>query len=144
MKKISTPRGPGRSMTSLSPTSVAVNYSEQGADWFSPLQPMPGIAPPETAGRVWDFPTGFNLNTTTRPYEPVSFQTLRAIADAYDPLRLIIERRKDQLCRLSWQINARHDGPGKRPKSAQLPAETRDLIADVTSFFKKPSFDLSW
>ena len=144
LEKISTPRGEGRSMTPLSPTSVSVNYREAGADWFGPLQPLRPIAPADVAGRAWDFPAGFNLNTQPRPYEPVSFEMLRAIADAYDPLRLIIERRKDQVCRLNWNIRPRHNGTGPRPKTSQLSAATQELVREVTEFFKTPSYEMPW
>ena len=96
LTKISTPRGEGRSMTALSPYDVSVSYGSPtaapgtGADWFGPLQPITPIAPPEVAGRAWDYVPGYNLNTTPRPYEPVTFEALRALADSYDPVRLII------------------------------------------------------
>ena len=83
--KISTPRGDGRSMTPLSPYDVNVSYAQAaaapggGADWFGPLAPMRPIAPPEVAGRTWDFLPGWNLNTEPRPYEAITFETLRTI-----------------------------------------------------------------
>lgn len=30
-------------------------------DWFGPLDPTPPQAPPEVAGRQFDYPSGFNL-----------------------------------------------------------------------------------
>lgn len=145
-KMISTPRGPGRSMTALSPSAVSVSFNSPssppgtGPDWFGPLQPLTPIAPPEVAGRAWDFSTGYNLATQPRAYEPVTFAALRALADSYDPVRLIIERRKDQMCRLPWAIRPKHEGRGKRPAKAQLSAATRERIADVTDLFKRPEY----
>ena len=40
-------------------------------------------------------------------YEPVGFAELRAFADAYDLLRLVIETRKDQMERQRWRIRPR-------------------------------------
>jgi hypothetical protein len=147
-EKISTPRGDGaRSMTPISATynqpaaAANVNFSYTGADWFGPLPPMHPIAPPEVAGRVWDFIPGYNLQTRPRADAAVDYATLRAIADAYAPLRLVIERRKDQMSRLPWTIRVRHEGRGRRPKAAQLSAATRSLLKEVESFFSRPSYD---
>ena len=146
LDKVVTPRGNGaRSMTSLTPSSVSVSYENQsppgtGADWFGPRQPMRPLAPSEVAGRRFDYPTGFNLSTDPRAYEPVDFYTLRALADAFDPVRLIIEKRKDQLCRVPWSIRVKSDGGVKRSPSAQQ----RGLVKDVTEFFKRPSDGLNF
>lgn len=144
LSKIATPRGEARSLTPLSPTTVSIGYSDAGAEWFGPLAPMRPIAPSEVAGRAWDFPTGYNLTTAPRGSEPISFETLRSLADSYDPLRLVIERRKDQLCRLPFKIRPRHDGPGKQPSRAQLSPETRARIDEVTDLFRRPSHDRSF
>lgn len=148
MKKLDTPRGDGaRSMTALSPNNVSVSYTGNqgsGADWFGPLAPMQPIAPPEVAGRSWDFLPGFNLSTQPRANEPITFAALRALADSYDPLRLVIDRRKDQLCRLPWTIRVKHDEPRKRPTAAALSPALRATIRDITELFRKPTYGLSF
>jgi len=150
LDKIATPRGEGRSVTNLKPYDVSVSFGYpiaapgQGSDWFGPLTPMTPMAPPEVAGRQFDFQTGYNLATTPRPYEPIDFRTLRMLADSYDPVRLIIERRKDQLCRVPWTIRAKHEDGGKRPKAAQLSSQTRSIIKDVEQFFKFPCEGMSF
>src|SRR3984957_19901794 len=103
-------RGDGQPTWALSPYEVSVSYGQpgaagQGADWFGPLAPIP---PPQVAGRQWDYPSGYNLATTPRINEPISFQTLRGLAEGYDLLRLVIETRKDQVARLSWTIGPRN------------------------------------
>src|SRR5438067_988899 len=72
--------------------------------WMSPHQP---IEPQEqqVAGRQFDYPVGVNLQYTPRGTEPISFQQLRALADSYDLLRILIETRKDQLVKFKWQIS---------------------------------------
>ena len=141
LTKVQTERGNGRSLT---PYDVNVSYGTSrgsGADWFGPLAPSAPLAPPEVAGRAWDFIPGYNLATSPRAFEQVSFPALRQLAEAYDPVRLIIERRKDQLCRVPWTIRCKHDDPTtKRPKATQLTAETRERIADITRLFKRPSY----
>ena len=70
--------------------------------WFGPLTPLSPIAPPEVAGRQMDFPSGYNIVSGARAYEPIGFEDLRALAETYDLLRLVIETRKDQVERMSW------------------------------------------
>ena len=77
-------------------------------------------APPEVAGRRFDYPTGYNLNTTARAYEPVSFVQLRRLADGYDLLRLVIETRKDQAARMKWAIKPREAGRLTDAKAAGM------------------------
>ncbi|HTZ79042.1 MAG TPA: phage portal protein [Stellaceae bacterium] len=76
-------------------------------DWFGPLQPLPPMAPPAIAGRSFDFPVGVNLRIGPRPDEPISFAELRALAERYDLLRLVLETRKDQIARLDWSVRKR-------------------------------------
>lgn len=159
LRKIRTPRGEARSMRELSSYDVPVssgagqgygspvNFSYGvGADWFGPLPPMRPIAPPEVAGREWDYVPGYNLNTEPRAYEAVTFETLRALADSYDPLRLVIERRKDQMVRLPWSIRPKHDpfSTKKRITVDKLPAEMKNRIRDITRFFEKPDLELTF
>ncbi len=108
--------------------------SGPGAGWFGPAVPMPPGAPKEVAGRQFDFPPGFNLQTRPRAYEPIGFWELRALADNYDLIRLLIETRKDQLARLEWVIRAR-DGKG----SAHDPR-----IAALQNFFARPDGETTW
>jgi Phage portal protein len=113
-----------------------------GADWFGPLDPLKPIAPPDVAGRRFDFPPGYNLVTRPRAYEPIGFDELRAFADAYDLLRLVIETRKDQMERQRWRIRPRSLSPQR--KSAALDAGTGARIAAVQNFFQKPDGVTRW
>jgi hypothetical protein len=89
------------------------------------------MAPPEVAGRQWDFPSGYNLGLTPRQYEPIGFGTLRAIAESYDILRAVIETRKDQVARMTWNIKARD------PKMDKAPGvEAKCKVAK--DFFERP------
>jgi hypothetical protein len=69
---------------------------------------------------------------------------LRMLASAYDPIRLVIERRKDQMARLPWTIRVKHEDGAKRPTAAQLPPQTRGMIREITEFFKHPYDELSF
>lgn len=121
------------------PYQVGVTFGNGaggGADWFGPGQPMTPQAPPEVAGRAFDFPQGYNLINATRAYEPITYGTLRAFADGYDLLRLIIETRKDAMERLRWVIQLREGG--------RLSAQKRNKIKELTKFFLKPDGEHDW
>jgi hypothetical protein len=128
-------RGVGQRSWPLSPYEVTVSYAAatkpgEVSDWFGPLAPVTPLAPKDVAGRQWDFPAGYNLSTLSRPYEPVTFATLRALADGYDLLRLVIETRKDQAARQNWTI---------RPREGHSCASCDpERIAAAKRFFGRP------
>ncbi len=130
-----TERGAGLPRWSLSPVEITARFAgvEGAADWFGPSAPQGPSAPADVAGRQWDFPSGYNLNTSARAYEPFSFADLRALADAYDLLRLVIETRKDQIERLNWTI---------RPKSGVKVDSVQ--LARVEKFFESPDGAHDW
>lgn len=119
--------------------SVGMTYGNQGsgADWFGPGTPMSPQAPPEVAGRAFDFPNGVNIITSTRPYSPITYATLRAFADSYDLLRLIIETRKDAMERLRWVIQL-------RDTREKLTPQKRNKMKELTKFFMKPDGEHHW
>src|ERR1700689_3013519 len=90
----------------LDPAAMVTNPAA-GDGWFGPQNPLAPIAPPDVAGRQFDYPPGYNLITRPRAYEPIGFFELRALADCYDLLRIIIETRKDQIARLDWSVKPR-------------------------------------
>lgn len=154
-KSVNTPRGQGSSMTSLSPYGggytpyVTVNYNASlginrggGADWFGPLNPLAPTAPPEVAGRAYNFMPGFNLNMTPRATEAVSFNTMRVLADSYDLMRLVIETRKDQVAKLRWKIKAKADND---PNTKDLTTpDQQNRIDYLTPFFSRPDGVNKW
>jgi HK97 family phage portal protein len=132
-------RGQG---TEYSLSNVRVTYSmgantNIGAAWFGPLQPMPATAPPAVRGRQFDFPSGYNLQTTPRAYTNIGFQQLRNIADSYDILRLVIETRKDQVARMKWNVVPRD--PKKPVKGA-----IAERIKTIEDFFTRPDKEHFW
>jgi hypothetical protein len=105
-----------------------------GADWFGPLPPLAPIAPKDVAGRQFDFPPGYNIVTKPRAYEPIGFFELRALADAYDLVRVIIETRKDQLARLDWNV---------RPREGRL-APRDQRVRRIEEFLRRPDGASAW
>lgn len=103
--------------------------------FFGPNQPLAPVAQEEAAGRAWDFAVGYNLRITPKQEdEGVNFATLRGLAEACNVLRLVIETRKDQICRQDWEITAR-DGDATGDKAA---------IKAVTDFLALPDREHTW
>ena len=131
----------GASPVSQSPSRSGIARGT-GADWFGPLNPLSPIAPPDVAGRRFDFPAGYNIATRPRAYEPINFQELRGFADAYDLLRLVIETRKDQMERQRWRIKPRD--PTSKHRSASIDADMGARVAALERFFQKPDGVTRW
>ena len=110
-----------------------------GADWFGPMEPLPPQAPPEVMGRQFDFQQGSNLQLSPRAYEAVKFPEMRALADAYDIIRLVIETRKDQMEKLNWVIKPRTLANGDPACDTDDPA-----IQMLTDFFAMPDGRNEW
>lgn len=75
--------------------------------WFGPAQPLAPLADApadDTRGRQFDYRFGWNQQTVKRQGEAVTFDQMRALADSYDLLRVVLETRKDQLSKLNWKI----------------------------------------
>ena len=83
--------------------------SLRGRDWLSPQQPVGTFRPEDQASdwRTWDYPPGYNVAITPRKYEPYTFAQLRWLARNLDLLREVIERRKNEVAKLPWDIVAR-------------------------------------
>jgi hypothetical protein len=101
--------------------------------WFGPFQPLAPQAPPEVAGRQFDYPVGYNLDLRPRAGEPISFAQLRALADSSDLVRTVIETRKDQVERLDWTIRHR-----ALPDGAPAARRRDPRIAEIEDFFRMP------
>jgi hypothetical protein len=113
-----------------------VKYVVNGAGgdgWFTPSQPLPPFAQDQAVGRQFDYQVGYNLQQTPKIYEGVSFGQLRGLADSLDLLRLVIETRKDLLCKLSFQI---------KPRDSDVQAD--DRCEEVYKFFLFPDQEHSW
>lgn len=98
-------------------------------DWFGPSNPIDPQAPRVAVeGRSFDYPVAYNVNIQPKSADAaaVNFPQLRALADAYDILRLVIETRKDQIGRFGWQIVS--DATGKEDAEAKR----------IAAIFKRP------
>jgi hypothetical protein len=106
-----------------------------GADqaWFGPGEPLTPVAPPETAGRTFDYDFAFNNNTRKRAGTAITFDQLRALADGYDLLRVVLETRKDQLAKCDWQILPKDDKTPPGPTAQK-----------ATEFWRSPDKRNGW
>jgi hypothetical protein len=118
----------------LDPAAMASNPAA-GDGWFGPQNPLAPIAPPDVAGRQFDYPPGYNLVTRPRAYEPIGFFELRALADCYDLLRTIIETRKDQVARLGWSV---------KPRRRRVAVANDPRITRIEAFFARPDGANAW
>lgn len=104
--------------------------------WMSPNQPL-FPQQPQVAGRQFDYPVGVNLQYTPRGTEQVSFSQLRALADSYDLLRILIETRKDQLVKFQWQIDY-------IDQEKQGVRKTDPRCIEISTFLKFPDRRHNW
>jgi len=128
--------------TELAPGLVArvaqgVRYmvTGKGPEWFGSGEALEPVAPKEAAGRAFDYPMSINITVQPRAGEGINFLMLRALAESYDVLRLVIETRKDQVAKMDWQIVPREDGKAK---------EGDERITALKSFFAYPDRIHSW
>jgi PAS domain-containing protein len=109
-------------------------------DWFGPLQPIAPADPALTEPRRFDYLSGVNIQYQPRGEEGVSFAQMRALAERYDILRLVIETRKDQVERLRWNIRPKGGQDGR----AAAAAGSDPRVATLEAFFRKPDGVHSW
>lgn len=91
-------------------------------DWFGPQDPIQPVAPVSVTGRQFDYPVGYNIITKPRAYEPVTFEQLRALSDNLDILRLVIETRKDLVCKMRWEIKPKDETQDKDARCKAIEA----------------------
>ena len=112
--------------------------------WFGPLEPMAPVAPASTPPRRFDYPSGVNLVTQPRNFEPVTFQQMRALADSLDLVRIAIETRKDQVSKMPWSFREKTPPRVSLTPAAQSTASTTSTssttsrINELTEFFQSP------
>ena len=112
--------------------------------WFGPSQPMVPQAPPEAAGRRWDYPHSINLQSQPRADEEIGFAELRTLAKDYPLLALIIETRLDQMVGRKWSLQARegHTADKSRIKAAREFLEQPDKEHDFDQWARMLTADM--
>lgn len=129
----------------------ALQYTITGATegWFPPLNPLPPIAQ-DIGYRTWDYSPGINIITTPKTEDGVqgrgiTFEQLRNIADNVDLLRIIIEKSKDSVAKMDWDIVPQ----GKSVKLFRIGHQSVDAgqlkrINEVRDFLRRPDGERSF
>jgi 2'-5' RNA ligase len=115
----------------------------QSTYWFSPLQPIRPIAPSDQRPRQRAIMPGENISWTPGADKEIGFDVLRAFADSWDILRLVIETRKDQLCALEWEIRVKPMPNEKHADRRQRQLED-PTAAKLKEFFEYPDGQNNW
>ena len=118
---------------------AGVKFALSGKDangYFGPGQPLPPLGQDEARGRQFDYP--FSVNTSYIPRGDTgsgapTFAQLRSLAETSDLVRLAIETRKDQMCRLEWHIKMRDQD-----------APVNDTCRKMQDFFAVPDKEHEW
>ena len=128
-------RSAGTRSWSLSPYQVDVRFDKlpqpARTGWFGPLEPITPLAPPDVAGRQWDYPSGYNLATTVAQLRGRSPSRRCAVS----PTAMIFCGSSSRRARTRPRVN-----PGRflpRDKTASAAANAA-RIAAATQFFAKP------
>lgn len=112
----------------------------QDSAWMPAGQPPPQFIHPTPDSRRFDFPVNINTRFNPKSGEGVTFGQLRALADSYDLLRVIIERRKDQIEGFEWEIAPTK----KQAKSLNNETPEDPRIDRIRQFLKAPSSEYTW
>ena len=103
--------------------------------WFGPATPPVPVAPEGTQGRQFDYPTSYNQRFIPRQGERIGFDTLRALADGYDLMRMVIETKKDQLVQTRWEV---------RPKDLSKNSKEDPRCDEIREFLESPDQEHTW
>lgn len=120
--------------------AAGLRYAFTGSGWFGAGETLPPVAP-QAEGRQFDYEPFFNTgHARPRERDVIGFNELRTLADSYDVLRLVIEKRKDQMESLNWAIQHRDAAATGANESL-----TKDPRIDAAqAFFRQPDREHSW
>ena len=105
-------------------------------NWMGPDQPPP---PTEIVDpRIMDYDVGENLKHGVHPgREGISFIQLRAFSEAVEIVRLVIEKRKDQISTYRFDFQLKNV-EGKSPTQVKSETENSASIKKARELFAKP------
>lgn len=111
------------------------------ADAFGPFAPQPPSPLDQMlrrtdmpAPRLWQYPVGWNLPTPPRAYEPVPFETLRAVARVVDVVRVAIQILREEIASADFEITVADNALYKVKGKDYL----KDERTKVRAWFEQP------
>ncbi len=113
------------------------------AGWFPVLQPVKPVAPAGTRPWQYNRPVGANVIWTPGDESnqgSVAFEILRAVADSWDLLRIVLETVKDRICAARWEVRLVRQ-PGQKIKDVEKAAATDKDVRAVREFLRCPDGD---
>lgn len=112
-------------------SDIAPNY------WFGPLQPVRPVAPSTYRPRQFAYTPGSNILWQPKAEDAITFETLRALADSWDLLRIAIEQQKDRLVRTKFEIRARMH-PGEKKSQHLARSKDDDTLKQLNDWMRSP------
>ncbi len=125
----------------------ARTFTEGAFGPFSPILPVPVDAPPPGAelpdARLWQGPVGWNLPTQpgSEGIRLASFATLKTLSDTYSVARTCIERRKNEIAGLDWDIVPTREASKAYQGDHDAMRDFGERRAKAIKFFKQPDPD---
>ena len=112
---------------------------------MSPILPVPVDTPPEGYPRAqprrWQPYPGYNLpvgQPGTEGYKLASFQTLKTLSETYSILRTCLERRKNEVRALEWDVTLTPDAAKAYQGDRKAMRDFGARRAKALRFFKRP------
>lgn len=120
--------------------TAALRYAVTGkapTDWFGPGTTLAAQAPENVRGRQFDYAFFANINYKPRGGEPLGFDRLKVLAK-HPVVAMLIQRQKDKVTALDWQIKPRKKANDNTPDTADT------SIEPLVEFFRYPDKEHDW
>ena len=111
--------------------------------WASPQNPIRPTLQLGVGIRQWDFTPGLNLQFTPRGDQPISFQQLWNVSNSFDLCRLMIEKRKNEICNRPWAVRVKPK-PGETKKQRLQREGSNENVKYLTNLMLYPDGVNRW
>ena len=118
------------------PTGNLIDGVTPGS-WASPQNPIRPTVQLGVGIRQWDFTPGVNLQFTPRGDQAITFQQLWRVSNSFDLCRLMIEKRKNEICSRPWAIRVK-PVPGETKKQRIQREATNPNVKRLTQLMLYP------
>lgn len=122
-------------VTSAKPNKVLDSIAKRLNGWMGPQVPLQVFAPTGTPARQLDYPIAYNINIAPRSGMQITFEMMTALAQ-WDLLRIIMERRKNQIITQAWDIQSLDEDEKK--------SQDDKSIADIKTKLRMPDNEHDW